>query len=516
MNQIRRLNPFQAFVKFWETLNTAQRFVTALFISLSIMLLCVISVVATRPQMAILFSGLEPEDAGAIIAKLQENKIPYEVDGSAIKVPKKHVHEMRMQLASQGLPQGGTVGFEIFDKTSFGMTEFAQRLNYQRALQGELSRTINQINGVLASRVHIAMPSETIFKDEEKVATASVVVKLRPGASLTSEQVAGIVHLVSAAVEGLKPNRVTVVDTNGNLLSESGDESTGLDPRLSSAQLRMKREHERQLEKDIQAMLERVVGPNRAIVRVNTRINFDRTETNSEVYNPVGNTGKGVVLSEETLSETYGGLSNAVGGVVGIAANVRQGAGGSRSAVGEGRYERREVTNKYGVSHISERTIKAPGRVEDISVAVMVDEKVDPIKIPAIRNAVATAVGIDPKQPTSSSKITVERVAFDDSAIKAEEKEMQAMASKATYVSVGKTVGAVVLLFGFLLFLKKMLSGITVSIPERVTVEEIPVPSASVAEAYTQSGATAAVRAGTSEAEPEEIARTVRKWLSES
>ena len=510
-----KLGPLQALGKFWGTLNPTQRFISAAFLSLSVVLLVIVSIVATRPHMGVLFSGLEPDDAGTIIAKLQENDIPYEVDGSAIKVPEKRVHEMRMQLASQGLPQGSSVGFEIFDKSNLGMTEFSQRMSYQRALSGELSRTINQLEGVIASRVHIAVPEPSVFTDKDKAATASVVVKLRPGGKLGSDQVGGIVHLVSSAVEGLKPNHVTVVDTNGNLLSEASDESTGLDPRLSASQLRLKRDHEQQMEKNIQSMLERVLGSNKAIVRVNAKINFDRRETSSTVYQPLGGTGNGVLLSEQKLDEAYGSGSGTTGGVVGARARLRPGGGPTTTAAGEeGGYRRSETNSKYEVSKITEHVIKAPGEVERVSVAVMVDGKVDASKIPAIRNAVATAAGID---LAGKDKITVESVDFDDSAVKQEEKELKAIASRSTYLSAAKTAGAVILLVVFLFFLRGLLSRINVSIPESVTVQEIPAgQAAAMSQAYRHmaGGGNGGAQPGP-QAPPEEVAQVVRKWMTE-
>jgi len=510
-----KLGPLQALGKFWGTLNPTQRFISAAFLSLSVVLLVIVSIVATRPHMGVLFSGLEPDDAGTIIAKLQENDISYEVDGSAIKVPEKRVHEMRMQLASQGLPQGSSVGFEIFDKSNLGMTEFSQRVSYQRALSGELGRTINQLEGVIASRVHIAIPEPSVFTDKDKAATASVVVKLRPGGKLGSDQVGGIVHLVSSAVEGLKPNHVTVVDTNGNLLSEGGDESTGLDPRLSASQLRLKRDHEQQMEKNIQSMLERVLGANKAIVRVNTKINFDRRESSSTVYQPLGSTGNGILLSEQKLEESYAGGSGATGGVVGAGANLRPGGGPTTAAAEERGYRRSEATSKYEVSKTTEHVVKAPGDVERISVAVMVDGKVDASKIPAIRRAVETASGFDRAR---NDRITVESVDFDDSAVKKEEKELQTLASRSTYMSVAKTAGAVILLLVFLFFLKGMLSRINVSIPEPLTVQEIPAgQAASMSQAYrpVAAGGDGGAQRSAPQVPPEEVAQVLRKWMTE-
>lgn len=183
-----------------------------------------------RPDMTTLFSQLNPSDAGAIVDELKSGKVSYRVvdGGTRILVPSAVVHEIRLHLATRGLPQGGGVGFEIFDRTTLGTTDFVQRLNYQRALQGELARTIGQLKEVTAARVHLALPQPSVFTEQEKPATASVVLNLRPGARLTPEQVRGIVHLVSSSVEGLNADRITVVDTSGKLIARP--------PRVGSAQ----------------------------------------------------------------------------------------------------------------------------------------------------------------------------------------------------------------------------------------------------------------------------------------
>lgn len=516
MDQFTKLGPMQAIIKFWGALSNTQRFMTVVFISTSVVLLLVISVVATRPNMSVLFSGLEAGDAGSIVAKLQESKIPYEIDGSVVKVPAKNVHELRMQLASQGLPKGGTVGFELFDKSSLGMTEFTQRLNYQRALQGELSRTIDQIDCVAQSRVHLAIPEQSVFSEDEKQPTASVVLKLRSGGKLNSDQVAGIVRLVSSAVEGLNPSHVTVVDMEGNMLSEPTDSSTGLDPRMSSSQLRMKQEYEREVRQDIQSMLERVLGPNKAVVRVNAKINFDRKEKSSEFYEPV-ETNKGVLLSENRMEESYNGAGGAPGGVVGIRPIIGGTAASSTATSGNG-YQRVESNTKYEVSKTTEHVVTAPGQVEKLSVAVMVDGKVESGKVRSIRNVVSAAAGIELER---GDKITVESMEFDDSAVKEQAKEMQAAESKSNYMSIGKSVAGVLLLFAFLFFLKGMLKQIKVQVPESVTVTEISedqVPAALQGYDATPGmmADMASVSSGpTVQPKSEDVAKALRAWMSE-
>jgi flagellar M-ring protein FliF len=527
MDQLTSYGPLQAIAKFWGTLTSTQKFITAVFISTSIVLLVVVSIFVTRPKMTVLFSGLQGEDSGAIVAKLQEKKVAYEIDGTSIKIPDDKVAETRMDLASQGLPQGGTIGFEIFDKGSnFGMTEFSQKLNYQRALQGELSRTIDCIGSIVQSRVHLAIPEEGAFANDKKQPTASVILKMRPGAQLNGDQVAGIVHLVSAAVEGMDPNRVTVVDTKGNMLSQGTDDSTGLDPRMTSSQLQLKRAYENEVEQSVQSMLERVLGPNKAIVRVCAKVNFDRTETNSETYQPAtGNNG--VIASEEKTEETYSGSGSGgsggpggVGGVVGVASNTRPGrapaASKTASKSGNG-YSRIQSNSKYEVSKTTSHVVTAPGKVENISVAVMVDGKVDRTKVTSIQNVVSTAAGINTDR---GDKVTVESMTFDDTVAKQEDKDMQAVASKTSYMSIGKTALGVIMLLGFLFFLKGLAKQLKVPIREEdmaaPTLTEVAASPASLVQGYdsTRSGVEPSV--GSSASPPEEVAATLRKWMSES
>jgi flagellar M-ring protein FliF len=499
------------------------------FLSLSIVLLLIVSVIASRPKMDVLYSGLAADDAGAVINKLQEQGIPYEIsgNGSVIKVPSNKVAELKIAMAAQGLPQSGTVGFEIFDKNTFGMTEFSQRVQYQRAIQGELARTISQLDAVSAARVHITIPSPTVFKNEDSKPSASVVVKLRPGRDLETESVAGIVHLVASSVEGLRPENVTVVDTHGNVLSAAVRDATGLDPRLSASQLQLKSQYEQQLSKSIQSMLERIIGPNKAVVRVDARMNFDRRETTSEQFSPISQ-GRGILLSEEEETESYGEGTGRVGGVAGInvAGNIRPSV--NQMTGGGSGYVRRRVNNRYEVSKTTEHIIKSPGTVEQLSVAVLIDDKVSPSKVMSIRSAVEAAVGADASR---GDKVIVERIPFDNSLEKSMEKEMKAAAARETYMSIGKTLGALVLLAGFLFFLKRTLGQINLRLPEPssqpVQVASLNQPQPKTEESSMGSGTTFAdstanpvsatsLLQGASQRTPEEVAEVIKTWISRS
>ncbi|MFN3480469.1 MAG: flagellar basal-body MS-ring/collar protein FliF, partial [Thermodesulfovibrionales bacterium] len=190
----------------------------------------------------ILYSNLSEEDAGLIIQKLKDMKIPYRTSDGGIMVPSDKVHELRLQLATQGIPQGGGVGFEVFDKTNFAMTDFVQKLNYRRALQGELSRTIRSLSEVEQCRVHISVPERSLFAREEDRPKASVLIKLKQGRRLSEGQVQGIVHLVASSIEGLDPKDVTVVDSKGEMLTTAGSNIVG----LSNSQLEFQRNYERE------------------------------------------------------------------------------------------------------------------------------------------------------------------------------------------------------------------------------------------------------------------------------
>ena len=308
----------------WDQMTASQKLMVLLSIALGVVAMVLLLSRAGKTEMVPLYTNLSASDAADIVAKLREMRVPYEISdgGTTIRVPFPDVYETRMNLASQGLPKGGTVGFEIFDKTSFGVTEFTQKMNYRRALQGELTRTILQLREVEDARVHIAIPEPELYTDEQKPPTASVMVKLRSGATLTKGQVQGIVRLVSSSVEGLSPSNVTVLDVDGNILYAASDDSeTGMVASLSVSQLEAKRAYEKDLEKSVESMLTEVLGPRKVVVRVNAEINFDRREQNSEVFQPMP-TGLGVIREQTKVHEARSTVAAPPAGVPGIASNV--------------------------------------------------------------------------------------------------------------------------------------------------------------------------------------------------
>ena len=320
---------------------------------------------AQRPEYQLLYSNLSEADAGQIAQKLKEMKVPHRVDAGGILVPADKVYDARLHLASQGLPQGGGVGFEIFDKTSFGTTEFVQKLNYKRALQGELARTIMAMGAVEQCRVHLAIPERSLFAREGEAdrPTSSVLVRLRQGKSLSSTQVDGIVHLVASSVEGLDSRDVTVVDTRGNVLSRAGGDLAG---EGGGNQFEYQNSYAKELEARIAGILEPVVGRGKVRAKVAAVIDMSRVETTEEKFDPESQ----VVRSEQKQSEK----SSTVGarGVPGVASNL-PGKSAAVATPAQGQAEKQSQTVNYEITKVTSRTVNAPGRVKKVTAAVLVD-----------------------------------------------------------------------------------------------------------------------------------------------
>ena len=288
-----------------------------------------------RPLYRPLFTNLAEQDASAIVEALRAEKVPFRLKdgGRAILVPAEQLYELRLALASRGLPEGGSVGFELFDRQTLGQTDFLQRLNYQRALQGELARTISRLGGVESARVHLALPERSLLVGEDRRPSASVVVKLAPGRALSAAQIDGIVHLVAASVEGLAADGVTVVGEGGRMLTTDrrGGETLG----ASSGALEMQASIERQLAERVESMLAAVVGREKAIARVAATLDLARVERTEETYDPE----RTALRTQRTTREQ----------------------------------ERRDESQSYEVSKVVSHTVAPAGVVKQLSVAVLID-----------------------------------------------------------------------------------------------------------------------------------------------
>ncbi len=331
-------------------------------IAISIALMAGIMLWSERVDYQVLYSNLTQEDAGQVINKLKEMKVPYKVDGNAIYVPSSKVYELRLELAAEGLPQGGGVGFEIFDKNQLGVTEFVQRLNYVRALQGELARTIRQLAEVDQARVHIAIPEQTIFTERQQKPTASIVLKLKPGRVLSQGQIGGIVHMVSSGVEGLTPEQVTVIDNMGNMLSKPSDGDVVADAKQRDYQKSVDKDYETKLV----SMLEGIVGKGKAIVRASAKIDYSQVEKTEESFDP----DTIAMRSVQRNQEKSGGAAS--GGIPGALSN--QPGQQAPAASSSPNFSQKQSENiNYEVSRSVSKIIQPRGEIKSISVAVLID-----------------------------------------------------------------------------------------------------------------------------------------------
>ncbi|RJP76379.1 MAG: flagellar M-ring protein FliF [Desulfobacteraceae bacterium] len=313
-----------------------------------------------------LYTGLSADDASAIVEKLKELGIKYELagDGNIVRVPAEKLYDARLSLAAVGLPKGGNVGYELFDETDFGTTEFVQQLNYKRALQGELSRTIKEFREVEDARVMIVTPKESVFVEESKPPSASVLLKLK--SDLSPEKISAVVHLVASSLEGMTPELVTVVDTKGRVLSHktSDDEKLG---DAATTQFKYKNALELNLAKRIQTMLEQIVGTGKAIVRVTADLDFSQVDMNEELYDP----DIRVIRSRQNLVETFN-RTGGPGEISSVNPIVPPGGEPANTESSE-RSEKQDETINYELNRTLRRTVKPVGTLRRLSVATVLD-----------------------------------------------------------------------------------------------------------------------------------------------
>jgi len=315
----------------------------------------------------VLYSNLSDDDAGKIVQELQTRKIPYKADsGGTILVASDRVYDVRLQLAAQGLPQGGGVGFEIFDNTNSATSEFVQKVNYRRALEGELSRTIRSLSGVQQCRVHLAVPDKSlfVFQQDKKDASAAVFLSLQKGRKLNGGEVDGIIHLVASSVEGLSPENITVVDNKGEVLQKPNDDSM---LSLSGSQMEYQHNYEKNMAAKIISMLEPVAGRGKVKAKVFAEFDFRKSERTEEKFDPEGV----VVRSEQTSKEKS--TTGAPERVPGVALNIPGVAGQQFPAFSQGQSQKQDEMVNYETSKTVTHVVESPVTLDRLTVAILVD-----------------------------------------------------------------------------------------------------------------------------------------------
>lgn len=345
-----------------------------------------------EPDYRVLFSNFSDRDGGAIVAALQQMNVPYKFadGGGAILVPSSQVHDARLKLASQGLPKGGNVGFELMENQKLGVSQFLEQVNFQRALEGELARSIQTVAAVQAARVHLALPKNSVFVRDQQKPTASVLLNLHGGRTLDEQQVSAIVHLVASSVPDLPTKNVTVVDQNGNLLSDAGKKgNTGLDP----SQLKYVQELQQSIVRRIESIITPIVGPGNVRAEATADVDFSHIEQAAEIYTPNQNPNASAIRSQQS-SESRSGTPASAGGVPGALTNqppapatapLTAEAGASAPGAGPAvtqqsavtGNEQRDMTVNYEVDKTVRYVQQPMGGIKRLSVAVVVNYKRD-------------------------------------------------------------------------------------------------------------------------------------------
>ncbi len=400
-----------------QNLTLRQRIITGSVVALVLAGFAALFFLTNQATYKTLYTDLDSQDAAEVIKWLKKENVPYKIaqGGNTIKVPEDKVYDVRLSLAGAGLPSGSGVGFEIFDRNNLGTTDFVQRVNYQRALQGELEKTIEQFPQVRSARVHIAQPKESLFVTDRQPTTASVVLTMKRGARLNSRQISAIVHLTACAVPRLSEDNISVVDTTGNVLYESKDGKDNLADH-TNAQLLYQKRLEGYYKRKIQSMLENALGPDKAVVRVSAEIDFDQVQTSEDRFDP----DLVAVRSEHKMIET-GSSSQSAGipGVKGGLANKLQGNTGLNGDTSS--KTRQQSTTNYEITRLQRQINGAAGKLIRLSVGVMVDgsykkEKGKIVYVPrtpeqmaSIEQIVKAAMGFNEER---GDEVSVANIAF--------------------------------------------------------------------------------------------------------
>lgn len=397
-------------VQVWKQFGPGQRFNVLLALLATVAVIGGLIYWSSIPDYRLLYSDLSLADAAKMREKLEESSIPVKIgqSGMSISVPSSELYSARLLLASSGLPQDSSSGFELFEEPKFGLTDFAQKVNYQRALQGELERTVSAMQGIRSARVMLVLPKDRLFAStEEKKAQASILLNLNGSIALADAQVQSIIHLVSGSVQGLAPSDVVVTDQNGRMLSRVSAAEDILEQ--SSEQLALQERTEKRLEEKAQAILDRAMGVGNSIVRISVELDFSDVEEEAQLFDAANRVAK----TESIMSEDQtGGGGGGAGGASGVMANVSVGNPDSMKVDEKDRNKKEELLTEYVIPSTVSRTRRKGVSIEQMSVAICLAEGETPRsdeQMTEISLLMASALGVDQQRHDS---IEVSEMAF--------------------------------------------------------------------------------------------------------
>jgi len=447
-----------------------------------------------RTDYSLLYGNLDTAEAGRVTQALDSSSVQYKISqgGGAIYVPSSQVHQMRMQLATQGIPKGEGIGYELMDKNTLGMSDFMQHANYNRAVQGELARTISKFNGIDSARVMIVSPENRLLIDPGRHPTASVFLNMRRMSRPASETVSAIQMLVANSIEGLSVNHVSVVDNTGNVLSVHDEDGSLI--AVTSSRLRARQEIENYLTKKVETMLEKVVGTGNVVARVSANINTDSETITQEIYKPNEKVEQTVNSTTEKTSEP----ATNPGGPAGVTPNIATGGANTQIAAGatnQVNFLKEDTVTDYAVSKWMTNKVVLPGQIKELNAAIFVNRTNPPAGLVAsLHRAAVLALG---SYVTDTNKVQVQSVSFDTTE---RDQALAAMGSSnfwTRFWDMGETLMYVALLVGGLFLVVRTFKNTSEEfIPTGLTVGELMADSLATEGAAITAGAGMAMSEG--------------------
>jgi len=449
------MNPKQLLVLIrdkWQSMEPRRRVAIILASAMVLAVVIFLGQLVLRPTYAPLFTNLEPVVAGDIVEELNTMKVPYRLadDGRTIEVPKEHVYDVKIRLASTGVLHDRSEGFSLFDTQKFGVTDFEQQVTYQRALQEELRRTIVSLDAVEQARVHLVLPRRSLFLDDQISPSASIALKIKPGQKVEQHHVRGISDLLLGSIEGLQLENIHIIDTMGNVLSDdlyTADENARL-TKLTLDQYQVRREIEKELEKRIQQLLNRILGPNKAVAMVTAELDFRHQQTTSTTYGP------GYPLSEQQVIES--GTGTGIGGLPGTDTEM-PGVTIPGMVPGGSTYDREENITNHQLDVVQQTMLNSPGNLVRLSTSVIINGDLTVAQLDNVQGLVAAAIGYDEAR---GDQLNISSMPFDETYLDIPDEELPAGTALSReqiwlYVGIGAAVLLAAALIMFLLWRRR-------------------------------------------------------------
>jgi flagellar M-ring protein FliF len=439
----------QRVMDLWLSKDKAQKTKIIIAAITAITALSVIIFFTTRPKYTTLFSNLDIKEAGEIAKKLDDMKVSYKLDdgGQTILVDPEEKYKARINLAQEGLPKGGSPGFdEIFSKSKLGTTEWERQIQYNQALQGELTKAVEKMAAVESAKIYIVQQEKSIFVDVDKKnePSAAVFLEIKPGANIGKEEVTGIINLITYSVKGMKPENITVVDEFGRTLSNIPLSSEGDNQELINNQLTIQNNFQYQLQTNVQSLLEQIFGLGNVAVRVSAQLNFDTKTVQNKFFTPTNEeTGEGIVRSIQELKEHFSGGGAVPGGVPGVDSNI---PGYEQVLTGDSEHQRTEIIKNFDINETHENLTVAPGAVNKLTVSVVINRELNETEKNSIAQVVGNAIGYTPER----DQISIEGMEFNNdlSTFFADEMtRQQKERAKSRYFAVGGVILLAIIIF---------------------------------------------------------------------